>query len=273
MPPSMNDGATWLAREFNTRKAKNASFSLRAFARWLQISPAQASQLISGKRPFSKKMAQSLSGRLDLTPLERRRFLQACLGTGPEPLPSQKVPTRYLDLEEDRFKLISEWYHFAILSLTRTPGARPDPRWIGRRLGIVSTLASQALSRLERLGLIELKPVFRQVGDPIRVLPREASLAVRKYHRQNLQLAAEKLEQVPKDKRIFHSLTVALDPRRLPELQSLIQRTMNEASESFEGGRPSEVYTLALQLFPVTLNLNPKALAPNTRSLSKEKMV
>lgn len=46
----MNEIAQWVKTEFENRKAKNPHFSLRAFSRWLDISPAQVSQIISGKR-------------------------------------------------------------------------------------------------------------------------------------------------------------------------------------------------------------------------------
>ena len=62
------------------------------------------------------------------------------------------METTIVDL--DTFAVISDWYHYAILSLLEVTDARLDPRWISKRLGINRLEARLAIERLKRLSLI-----------------------------------------------------------------------------------------------------------------------
>ena len=51
----MNQIGDILKKELTQRQSNNPAYSLRAFARFLEISPATLSQIISGKRGVSVK--------------------------------------------------------------------------------------------------------------------------------------------------------------------------------------------------------------------------
>ena len=65
----------YLKSELERRLGQNSSYSLRAFARDLQISPGNLSEIVKGKRPLSKKNAQKIAGSLGLNPIEEEAFL------------------------------------------------------------------------------------------------------------------------------------------------------------------------------------------------------
>ncbi|HAG92455.1 MAG TPA: hypothetical protein DCL41_11310, partial [Bdellovibrionales bacterium] len=66
----MQNAVEMLNSEFNKRKGRNPNFSLRSFAKWLKISPAQLSQMMTGKRPITINSAQKIGDRLGLSPIE-----------------------------------------------------------------------------------------------------------------------------------------------------------------------------------------------------------
>lgn len=68
--------ADYLIFIFNERKEKNPRYSLRAFARSLGVSSGQLSEILSGKRPLSHKLARRISIALALTEVEGQRLLQ-----------------------------------------------------------------------------------------------------------------------------------------------------------------------------------------------------
>ena len=68
--------ADYLIYIFNERKEKNPRYSLRAFARSLGVSSGQLSEILSGKRPLSHKLARRISIALALTDSEGQRLLQ-----------------------------------------------------------------------------------------------------------------------------------------------------------------------------------------------------
>ena len=200
----METSASLLRQEFEKRKGSNPNFSLRSFARWLNVSPAQLSQMMSGKRPVTFSTMRKICDRLGLSPSEWSDIALSILA-------EKKITTsndfKFKTLEEDKFKLIADWYHLAILSLTKTKGASGDTRWIARRLGITSETASDAVRRLVRLNLLQLKPEFKQIGDPFEVSSEVPSPTIRRYHQQMMQIMSEKIETVPNHLREFQSIT------------------------------------------------------------------
>lgn len=242
-----------LASELKKRKDRNPNFSLRAFARWLGISPSQLSQMLTGKRPITLATMKKISSRLDLSPLEHKELMSSLIADK-DYLDSEKDRKKLL-LKEDKFRLISDWYHFAILSLTRIKDAQSDPRWIARRLGINVEEANQALLRLERMGIIQTKPVFKQICDPIEMVSDIPSEAVRKYHKQSLNIAIEKIDTIEMTKREYQSLTIPISPKQVPTIKKYINDFLAQISDYTEKHKGSEVYNLNLQLFPVSVIL------------------
>ncbi len=69
----------------------------------------------------------------------------------------------------NKFEVISDWVHFAILSLLETSSDRVDADWIARRLGINKTYAQICFQRLLDLGLIaETEGRLKQTGKSIK---------------------------------------------------------------------------------------------------------
>jgi hypothetical protein len=239
-----------LNRELSERKAKNSYYSLRAFARDLGIGSTSLSDVLANKRSLSKTNIEKVSDKLGLSPIDIDLMLGETKGrTAREDLEEKQR----LQLEEDTFRLIADWYHLAILSLAKIPGSLADPCWLSERLGITVSEAELALNTLKRLGFIEIKrgKIYRTTVSlsTTRDIP---SSAIRKYHRSNLRLAEDSLEQVNVELREFSSMTMAIDPDKLPQAKDILMRTKRRISKLLESGKAKEVYTLTFQLFPVT---------------------
>ena len=247
----MNSSQRLLVEEFNKRRDRNPNFSMRSFAQWLGISPAQLSQMMTGKRTITIKTIQKISGRLGLSPVEKKQMVSALLKEK-NLLEATSESKTVLHMEEDQFRIISDWYHLAILSLTKIKGASADPRWIARRLGISTEQANQAIGRLERMGILQTKPEFKQIGNPIEVVSKIPSEAIRKYHKQNLNLAIEKVDTVPLEQRELQSISITMNPKHIALFKDHIDEFLAQSSELSEKWNGDEVYHLNVQLFPVT---------------------
>lgn len=237
-----------LQLELNRRRALNPAYSLRAFAKNLGVSPAQLSQLISGKRKLTAKAASKIADRLSLSPFERMQLVESVAKA--EASPKSAIA---LALEEEAFRFIADWYHLAILSLLELPQAKAEPRWVAKRLGISALVASQALNRLKTLNLLEVSPRgFKLTAEALRVTPVARSQAVGKYHQQVLAKASAAIDEVPIEQREICSLTLALDPRDVPKAKARISEFLRGLSAVLESGEKKAVYSLAVQLFPLT---------------------
>ena len=246
----MQNPVEFLNFEYQKRKQRNPNYSLRSFAKWLSISPAQLSQMLSGKRTITLKTLKKINDRLALSPQDNRELMQSLLKEKHliSTSPAQKTHL----LKDDEFALIADWYHLAILSLAKTKGAKSDPRWVARRLGIKFEEAHQALLRMERLGILQLKPELKQMGDPLEVSSEIPSQAIRKYHLQNLSLAMEKIETVETSLRQFLSMSIPMNPSLLKAMKKEMDQFLERMTDLSHAAKPSEVYHLNIQLFPVS---------------------
>jgi uncharacterized protein (TIGR02147 family) len=258
-----------LSKQLTEARLKNPSYSLRAFAKKAGLTPSALSEILNGKRRVSRELAQKVVHKLCVEPARAAELIRSFPDKLRRKGDGAAAPTReFTQLNMDHFRIISDWYHFAILSLSETDDYRHDPRWIGERLNIKSTDAAAALGRLERLGMLELD----DQGKPVRGAPQYitsddiADLSLRKVHGQNLELARASLEEDAVAERDFTAMTMAIDPDRLPEAKKMIREFRDRLCAFLESGRKKEVHKLCIQMIPLT-----KPRKPDTHQVSKEK--
>jgi transcriptional regulator with XRE-family HTH domain len=237
-----------IENELAQRIKRNPSYSMRSFAKTIGISQSLLSLVLSGKRRVSKKTLQKME---DILGLELGSSNDS-IGTN-FPYPKEGAKD-FQQISLDTFALLSEWFHYAILSLLELPDAQLNSIWIAKRLGITPLEARLAISRLKRLNLISnIDGKWRQSSRPLKVENTKSTTATRKYHRQILQKAEESLENDPFETRDFSSMTFAVDPRLIPFARKRIQEFRRQLVKELEQmGTPQEVYQLAVQIYPVT---------------------
>jgi len=247
-----------LRENFVERIARNDSYSLRAFARDLEISPAFLSQILNGRRKPSLRQAIRLSAKLEFDEFERNDFLRSLANIQEESAKAsvQRVGKRQPDvltLELDRFRLVSDWYHGVILELMRTPDFRPSGGWIAKKIGISASEAGSAIKRLARLGLIRTEDRrWERTQSHVFFPTRHADVATKKFHRAMIGKAMDSLsssEQRDYEARDISGITMAIDPKRLGIAKKKIAVFRKQMSALLSKGETSEVYQLNVQLF------------------------
>lgn len=239
-----NEWREFLAREFSERKSRNPNYSLRAYAKALDLSPAHLSLILAGKRKVKPKSAMVLAQTLGLTPGEVVHW-----STGSKKL---KVASRELSTEE--FYPISEWYYFAIRGLADFKDNVASAKWIAGKLGLDLKTAGDAFKKLVDLKYIEIvNGQFRQFPDPLVTSEDIPSALIRRCHKQHMDLAARKMDSVPVDQREFFTSIVAIDPKRMKAAKKMIRDFSDKFVMEMENGRKSEVYALGIQFSPITL--------------------
>ncbi len=239
-----------LKAEYLERVRKNPQYSLRSFAKNLGVSHSLLSLVLNGQRKISRSFMQKICEKLNLTTSKQKMLLQELNGIGAEVASQSEM--HKLSLEQ--FALISEWQHYAILSLLEIPDTKFDPVFIGQRLGINPMLAKVSMQRLYRLGYIEkTNGKWKQKTNPIIVENINSTLSSKKFQRQLLKKAAESLELDPVEVRELSSMTFAFDPKHLPYAHKRIKDFRRQLCKELEEfGKPQEVYNLTVQLCPVS---------------------
>jgi uncharacterized protein (TIGR02147 family) len=259
----METAVAWLRKEYERRENKNPRYSLRAFAKFLGFAPGALSEILAHKRELSWDLAIRCSDRLKLSPSEQKKFLT--LAKNQQEMKKQIRRVRQMDddgfnfksLDEDIFHFISDWPHFAILSLSHVQDFNPEPTWIAGRLGLKISEVVGAVDRLRRLGLIRSAPGksgWEATEARLTTGKDIPSDAVRRYHYQCLSRAQIALDEVEVSARDVTSITMAIDPQRLPLAKEMIRRFRRQVAEILEdeGGNRTAVYQLNVQLLPMT---------------------
>ena len=243
-----------LLRSMAQSRLRTPSYSLRSLARKIGCSPAAVSEILNNKRSVSKKLASRIIGRLGIDPEEQRQVLEMFAPTGAERAKASTTHVVYTELATDQFKAVSEWYHFAILSLAETSDFQSDPHWIGARLNVPVPTITLALERIERLGLLkrDRNGLLVATGQQFVTTDEIASTALRGAHAVILDLARISLEKDDLGERDFTTMTMAIDPTRLVKAKKMIRQFRAKLCEHLEQGDRTEVYQLGINLFPLS---------------------
>jgi len=229
-----------------SRCKTNSAYSLRAFAKQLQLEPSFLSKLLSGKRKATPAVITKISLRLSLNPEEVQKYIG-----------STSARPQYQNLAIDHFTMIADWYHYAILELTLVKGFQSDSNWIAKKLGIKKIEAQTALERLERLEMIKKndRDEYENFsGNNTTVGNEFTAVAFRKLQKQILLQALHALENTPLELRDQSSMTLAIDPDLIPQAKEKIKKFRRELCTFLqENNRPKkDIYQLSVSLFPVT---------------------
>lgn len=235
-----------LQREFIRRCKKNPSYSLRAYAQYMEINQSFLSKLLNGRRKFTPAMEEKFAEKLGYSPASRARTLSA----------KNKNADHFVNLLEDEYEAIASWHHFAILELMKTKGFKPDVRKVAQELGLHIEEVRDAVDRLARIGFIKVTEKRWVLVSKNHTWTNSAatSAARRKLQIELNQKSLEALENIPFSIRENGSLTVAIDSRRLPEFKEKINQALKDLSDFLQPDQKNldSVYQVTLSLFPLS---------------------
>lgn len=243
-----------LKNSFESRCKKNHRYSLRTFAKSLNISPATLSGVLNGKRRPSLTMIEKTGIALGWKTEEILRHQKNHLG-----LELNKISKKYNVISQDIFNVISDWYHLTILEVMKLDDFKPDPKWIATRLNLGINQIKLALERLQRVGILEItkngKWVDKTSGFTTHYIKDITSESKKHYQMQLLEKSRESLLQDDFSIRDHSSMTMAIDPDDIMFAKQEIINFRKHMSSILEKTKnPKEVYQLQISLYPLTKN-------------------
>ena len=213
------------------------------------------SQLLRGKRALSERTILKLGTRLGLERSAIEGFI-AEESRWRSDTTADVTLNEMRQLADDAARVIADWYHYAILELTRLESFRPDSRWIARVLGITTDEVNLAVTRLCRLGLLELADQRQWIdksGDTTTSLADFNRTAVQHLSRQLRQLMLAALENVPAGRCEYSATTLAVSTGRIAGVLERIAGFRRELMALLQhDGARDDVYQLEINFFPIT---------------------
>jgi len=254
-----------LNEEFERRKQFNGSYSLRAFARDLNLPAPRLSLILNRKEGLSVDAAKDISKSLKLSDKEKEWF---CFSVGSLHARSFKERNEYKskiekykseakifsNLHLEYFKVISDWYHFAILELTYLADFQNDVAWMAQILEISKEEVSEALKRLKKLDLIvekkgKLVDAFKFLATPNDV----PSTSLKKFNTQLMKKAIDALNVQDVLEREFSSNIFSIKKDHLPKFKDKLRdfrREIDQEASLLKG--KDAVYCLSMQFYELT---------------------
>lgn len=252
-----------LKTELRRRSSARADYGQNAFARDAGIAPSRLSEIFNFKQGLSKKTAIKVSENLALGKTQREFFVTSVEfehGRSKQVRELAEIKLKALDVsaqfnkvDEDSFKLISEWYHMAILELTNLKDFKFSYDAISEKLNVKKGTIVESIERLERLGLVKI------IGDKLvptndyrKVNTNYPSAAIKQFHTQFIKKAEKSIYKQEMKNREHGTLLKAINKADLPKAQELIREFFMDFSQklgpSKEVGADS-LYALAIQFF------------------------
>jgi len=236
-----------LQEELALRCARNPRYSLRAFARYLALDHSTLSQLLRGRRRFTARTIERVGKRLGFAP-EMITQLVELERTPPEPWTSRELR----QLSRDAALTLAEWHHHAILELTHLATFKPDVRWISRVLDVPVDQVNMAITRLTRLGLLNMRSRTTWVDAAGDAEARLDSLPLRAIGA--LAGRAQKLAGAGGGRPSHYSATTVAvtttTSRRITERVERFRREVADLLDADDGDR-DQLYCLELAFFPL----------------------
>lgn len=240
--------AKYLNQEFARRAERNPRYSLRAFARDMDMSVGAASEILNGIRPVSNRLARAVVPFLALEKKTQEHLLSLLDAD------ERSAPAVYELIEtsnEQCAKVIAEGLHFAILSLTETQDFKNDPAWIAARLDSSEEQVTAALHRLKSLGYLVERDGRMTTSSPcFTSTSRVPSSALKAAQYENLDRARRAIESEPIERYDTTAITMAIDPDKIPLAIELIAEFRDNLSRFLESGQRREVFKFSMQLIP-----------------------
>lgn len=249
----MDNFCEFLRAELVRRCKSNTKYSLRSFARYLNLEPSYLSKILNGKRSVTEATFRRISKRLPIPAASAELFLKQI---SKKTKSDVKQVQQRKQLALDHFHMISDWKHIAILELFSVRDFQVQARSCAKALGCSVYEASSCIERLCRLELLEQSSEGYFPKDKSRTTatdPLVTSAALMKLQKQYLEKSIHALECIPLELREHGGATFALDSTLMTEAkQKLLEFRREFMSEMECKGSPNQVYQLTVSLFPLT---------------------
>lgn len=252
MSDSIRSVATILTFHYEQRKLlKKGKYSLRSFAKDLGVSPGRLTELLQQTNIPTTKTLEKMAALLKLSAVQRNELLTAA---------EQDKKRRLLHqadiiLKKDDLHLIVDWIPYAIVSLLMTRDFYLSSENVSTRLGVSLQQAEISIEKLKKFKMIHEENGKWIAGKPkIATETDIPSEMIRHSHKEKMELAVQRMNQVPVELRDFSSITFPADTKNLEVAKKMIIDFRRTLAETMSRGGPTEVYSLNLQLFPLSVN-------------------
>jgi uncharacterized protein (TIGR02147 family) len=251
-----------LEQYYQAKRRVNPSYSKRAFAQLLNVSPSYLSELLKNKKTLSKAMARKMANKLKMTGIELDLFqTYSDLSYEKDPEKIKRLEDKIDRLKQQKsvdleyFETLSDSNIFVLLEMIQLKDFKPDLKWLAARLNLTEIKTDLLVRRMIQLGILEVT----EKGDWIDKIGSFdyrggiPSLIVQKYQKKIIEKAHCSLSEQSIEKRDCASNIMSFSSDKIDQVRDILRETRKKvASLSMASESKDAVYCLSTQFFSMT---------------------
>lgn len=210
---------------FSRRSSVNTSYSLRAFARDLDVNPGNLSRFFRGEANFSLDMARKIADTLDLSGQERITYV--------EPASEVELPS----YSESVSKEMDTYVLGLIRIMKNLRDFEPTKSYFKRKLPEYRDNLDEILEKLESVGLIEINGeeiIIKKIEAASVVHSKERNLRSKVLHKQSVvNKCLEVAERDDRSKDLQLGALMVFAKEDYPQAKDDIQKFLREFSAKY----------------------------------------
>ena len=255
------DFKDFLRDEFERRILKNSKYSLRAFARDLDVSLSRLSEVFAKSEGISMTSASKIATRLKMSESEKEYFQQMILAhhgrnkaikkKALAKVRGNKAKRELTFLRENYLSVLSQWYYLALAEMLTLKNA-PTPEELMKILDLTLPALEAAIAHLATKGFIVRGKNGQWVKSSpfIHVESSTPAESIRRYHQKMINRGLSAIDRQPIADRKYLTTVFSVKKDNIEEARKELERFNNEFLHKYTSPTEGDsVYCFALQLF------------------------
>lgn len=242
-PNAQTQIAQFLRNELKKRKQKNPNYSLRAFARDLEINKTTLSFCMLETRQLSEANFEKILVNINVDATQRSylRSLFMDLQDG----------GAFSTITPEEAEAFSAWLPFAILDLIPIESSNDDYSWFAKQLNVGASLIAHWIKFLLERGHIQHdvnRRKFVRIASNLTtpdVFPNSNN-----YQSESLNHALDLLTYAPETGHNLYSLSFCADAQTREKVLRMFTKFLNDVANLETHSPQSKLYRLNMQFFP-----------------------
>lgn len=258
-PKLLPESYTAILRDIlNQRVLKNETYSLRAFARDLNLNPGFLSDILTKRANLSLKKSVEVASQL-FESMEDQKFfcklVEIANSKNDQKAELEKqvynFDSAYITISPEAYAPIADWHSMAFLELMCTKDFKYDLQWIARKLAITENEVEETIETLlaNKLICIENNVLKKQYN--YLALPNgNKSSSAKDFHKHVLNKGVHALDEQSSETRNFSAAFLHINSADVQKISERIKNFRRELAHDFESEETADsVYMFSIQLF------------------------
>lgn len=246
-----------LRQKFLELKQKNPAFSVRSFAKILNMQPSATNEIMKGERKVSIKMAKKIAEKLMLDPQQTADLLESFTtkkSNQVDIIQSRDVLRR----NAHNFEFVTNWLYQSIIIILQTRKEISTDVLV-KVFGVSEVNIKRVIGRLVEMGLISINENQTIISNGTMVDENifNNQVAIKNMHLNDLELIKDKIQSGINDQMILESQTLLFNNSSIIKANEILKKAFEDLKSLESPARDEQVFRISTYLYPLSSPIIP----------------